>query len=446
MQSNRKNQLGEGVDSFIQSLEAEKESRYPAWVGDFRHKALDDLRRIGFPSKKDEDWKYTDLSPVVTSSFHFSKEHSLPQNCCYNRFHGLSGQEIELVFINGIFCREVSSRALSSAGIKIKNLRQAMQDDDPRVRQYLEKSREITPDAFGLLNQAFFQDGIFIEIEENTRFQPWIHFIFFSTSSDNFFTSFPANIIVVGKGASGRIFESYVSFSLNQYFTNNLTTVFLEEGASLMHGKIQAESFLSFHIGTTRVIQQKHSRFDSFSFLFGGDIVRHNLEIQHQGEEAQTYLNGLYALKGRQHFDTRTLLDHQQPRGFSRQLYKGILGETARAVFNGKIHVRKAAQKTDSSQTNKNLLLEKTCRVDTQPQLEIEADDVKCSHGAAVGQLNEEELFYLLSRGIPRHMALEMLLHGFADEIISRLENETQREMIRNLLSGNIFSKIKTDF
>ncbi|MBN2143937.1 MAG: Fe-S cluster assembly protein SufD [Candidatus Aureabacteria bacterium] len=432
-------------DDFIRSYEATwQEVLVPEWVRSCRSESLERLKMMGFPSKKSEDWKYTDLTPIVNGAFHFSKEHSLPQNCCYNRFHGLSGQEIELVFINGVFSKEISTTARSFPGIRIRTLRQAMLENDGMLKQCLERINQ-TGDSFSLLNQAFFQDGIFLEVEADCRFQPWIHLVFFSTSSDNFFASFPANFLVVGQGASVRIFESYVSFSQNQYFTNSMTSVFLEEGASLMLGIIQAESFHSFHICSTRVIQEKRSRFDSFSFLFGGDIVRHNLDILQQGEQAQSYLNGLYALKGRQHFDTKVVIDHQRTGGISRQLYKGILGETARSVFNGQIHVRKSAQKTDAFQLNKNLLLNTRCRVDTKPQLEIETDDVKCSHGAAVGQLNEEELFYLLSRGISRSQAVEILLHGFADEVISRLENETQREMIRNLLSGNIFSKIKVD-
>ena len=245
----------------------------------------------------------------------------------------------------------------------------------------------------------------------------------------------PRSLIIVGESAQAEILESHISTAAHFYFSNALTDILVNQNANLKYYKAQSEGPKAYHIGTTRVLQGQGSQFESFSFSIGAKLTRNNLNIFLNGEGSSAVLNGLYAVSDSQHVDNHTSVDHRPPRCVSNQLYKGILDGSATAAFNGKIFVRRIAQQTNSYQLNKNLLLGKGCQVNTKPQLEIFADDVRCTHGATIGQLNEEELFYLESRAIPKNLAVKMLARGFVDDILSKLTNVEIHKRFENLLT-----------
>ncbi len=248
----------------------------------------------------------------------------------------------------------------------------------------------------------------------------------------------PRSLIVLGRDSQVSVVESYVAPDSDIYLTNAVTDIVVGEGARLDHYKLQHESPRAFHIGRARVSQQRDSRFASCSIAFGGRLVRNDVHAVLRGEGAECALNGLFVIGGQQHSDTHTVVDHAAPHGTSRQLYKGVLDGRARGVFNGRIVVRPGAQKTDAHQTNKNLLLADGVEVDSKPQLEIFADDVKCSHGAADGQLAAEALFYLKSRGLDEAAARALLTYGFASEVLARIPDATIRTRLEGLLAARL--------
>ena len=284
------------------------------------------------------------------------------------------------------------------------------------------------------MNQALFLDGALIQVEKNAVIEPLVHVIHVTSGILPDTVLFPRSFISVGEAAKVNILESHICFEPVGYLANAVTDMRIASNASVGYCKAQVESHQAVHIGTTRIWQEAGSWLDAFSFTHGGQMVRNNLSIFLKGEGAHTVMNGLYAIDGSQHVDNHTLLDIQQPDCTSFQLYKGLLMAKSRAVFNGKIYVHPVAQKTNAYQLNKHLLLGQDARVDTKPQLEIFADDVKCSHGATIGQLREEEIFYLQSRGIEPKMAVQLLSKGFIDDIINTIKTEAIRGKLNRLL------------
>jgi len=292
-------------------------------------------------------------------------------------------------------------------------------------------------DLFAAWNTAFFQDAAVLRIpDHHIEAQP-VNLIFVNTG-DADTASFPRALVIMGKQSQATIIESHFSFSEERYLSSAISEVFLEEGAHLQHIKIQRESAKSFHIASTQVHQEKNSSYSSFFLTFGAVLSRENLGVQLDGIGGDCTLNGLYLIGSNQHTDHHTTIDHAKPHGTSRELYKGILNTGARAVFNGKIIVRKDAQKTDAEQTNRNLLLSEGARVNSTPQLEILADDVKCRHGATIGHLDEEAMFYLRSRGLAESYAQTLLMKGFLQEVTSRVSSEEIQTMLNQLLDSRL--------
>lgn len=417
-----------GLDEYKQGLNGSA----PSWLTTLRSRALEQFSRTGIPSVKDEEWKYTNIAPLAKREFSFARKGELKEQDAFRQY--CRTDEINLVLVNGIFQPQLSSVQNLPKGVTVLTIKQAVQSREAELRELLGKHETDAGTPFIALNTALMDDGVFVKIDDKTIFEQLIHIVHIASGESNI-VSAPRTLIVVGKSAEATVMESHIGFDKTLvYFTNALTDMFLAENAVLHYTKSQGESPEAFHIGSTRVWQERNSNLDSFSLMVGALITRNNLNVVVDGQGCNSTLDGLYSLNGNQHVDNHTAVDHKQPNCVSNQLYKGILNGASRAVFNGKIFVRQIAQQTNSYQLNKNLLLGKDCRVDTKPQLEIFADDVKCTHGATIGQLNEDELFYLQTRSIPRRKAIVMLSHGFVDDLLNTIKSESVHRKLDLLL------------
>lgn len=413
-----------------------------AWFDRLRRNAMERFGESGFPSVKDEEWKYTNVAPIARMDF---KPASSPKVAIEQEIVDLGvveARESQLVFVNGVFRGELSSVTALPSEVVAINLSEAIVD--PRYSElawkHLAQESDYVAGGFIALNTAMMSDGAFVLIPKDVEVKAPLHLLF--VADDSQAASFPRVLIIAEENSSALVIENYVSTGDAQYFTNAAVEVVLKDGARLEHYKVQRESIEAFHIATTAVDLGAAARYDATTITFGAELSRHDINVTLDREGAECWVDGLYIVTTGQHADTHSLIDHRKPHCTSHQLYKGILDGKSRAVFNGKIFVRHDAQKTDAMQTNKNLLLSNEARVDTKPQLEILADDVKCAHGAAVGQINEDELFYLETRGIHGELARNLLTYGFAEEVIGKIKIDSIRtqldEAVLNRLNANL--------
>jgi Fe-S cluster assembly protein SufD len=342
-----------------------------------------------------------------------------------------------LVVVDGRFSPELSSLASLPAGVAVQDLKSALSVEGDTLERHLTRVASVVDQPFVALNTAFVEDGAFVSIAPKTIVANPIHLLFVSTGdADAATVSHPRVLIVAGEGSQSQVVEGYVGTDGRRYFTNAVTEVVTEASAIVDHYKVQQESSTAFHVGSMSVGAARASTFSSHSLSLGGQLVRNDVVARLGGEGAECTLNGLYLAGGTTLVDNHTTIDHAMPHCASHEVYKGILRDKARAVFNGKIIVRPDAQKTDAKQTNKALLLSDDAQINTKPELEIFADDVKCTHGAAVGQLDEDALFYLRARGLPLAEATHMLIQAFAGDIVQRVKVPTLRaELARVLLA-----------
>ncbi|MBI1978350.1 MAG: Fe-S cluster assembly protein SufD [Candidatus Omnitrophica bacterium] len=412
----------------------------PSWLTHLRKTAIERFSNLGFPTAQNEYWKYTNVAPIAETRFDFVPNQTLPE---------ISIQQLEtfmfghpewprLVFVNGKYLESLSSQTSQTDHLRISNLRSVLGSGSKVFESYLARIASFEENSFAALNTALMDDGAFIYIPEGKVLDKPIHLMFVSLTQNGALTSQPRTLIVAGKNSKVRVIESYASLCGGSYFTNAVTEVFVGENASVEHYKLQRESERAFHIGTTEAYQSTGSKLASFSIDLGGKLVRNNLTVGLHEEGSECELNGLYYVSGEEHVDNTTFIDHPKPCGVSRQLYKGLISGKGRAVFFGKVYVHKNAHHTDAAQTNKNLLLSEGATVDTRPQLEILNDDVKCTHGAAVGQLDEEMIFYLKTRGIGDREAERLLSYGFAREVIERVRIEAVRTELDRLLLARL--------
>ena len=419
----------DGVDRYLQSTD----EPLPSWLKQLREQSLTKFNQLGVPTTHDEDWKYTNIAPVVKRKYTLVQDGNFSEKEQLSPY--LDPREINIVLVNGIFSSELSNLKGLPKGIRILTWQEALTNAETDLSQYFNTHEINKGTAFAALNQALANDGVVIKIEDKTIVENLIHIVSVTSFSGPDLITFPRTLILAGKSSEATVLESYLAFSNRlTYFSNALTEIFLAENAILHYCKAQSESLNAFHIGATQVMQERNSHLDTFSLVVGSSIARNNLDVIANGEGTQTTLNGLYCINGRQLADNHTSVDHRLPNCTSTQLYKGLLNGESHAVFNGKIFVRPIAQKTNSYQLNKNLILGKDCRVDTKPQLEIFADDVKCTHGATIGQLNEDEIFYLQTRSIPKQKAINMLARGFVDEILNTINNAAIRRKLNKML------------
>ncbi|MDO8501900.1 MAG: Fe-S cluster assembly protein SufD [Gemmatimonadaceae bacterium] len=398
----------------------------PGWLRDFRRSAMAQFESKGFPTMKDEDWHFTSVAPIAERTFGVAHPGAPVSADVLKRFaHGQDWHTF--VFVNGWL--ESSADSLPS-GVTVGGLADAIENSAELVERHLGKLATAESGAFTALNAARATDGAVIRIAADAVVDKPIHLLFISDSGAEGAAVHTRNLVFAERHSQCTLIESYVSVGGDSYFTNAVTEVYVADGARLGHYKLQTESRNAFHVGTVQVHQSRDSRYESFSFATGAKLSRTNVYTTLAGDAAEAVLNGLYMVDGSQHVDHQTRIEHVAPNCPSHELYKGILDGNSHGVFNGKVYVHPEAQKTDGKQTNNNLLLSDAARIDTKPQLEIFADDVKCTHGATVGRLDDTALFYMRSRGIEPAQAKRLLTYAFAADVLEKIELEPLRESL----------------
>ena len=421
----------EQVEAYLSLFEEpRKESRGndPAWLEGLRQAAIERFGELGFPTARLEAWKYTNLGALSSATF----EPALPataESVARARwpFPDLLGSR--LVFVNSRFSPELSSTANLPSGVTAGSLASAVQSG--ALEEHLGRHATFADAPFIALNTAFFEDGAFIRVPRGVVLEEPILALFVSTGFDRPTMTHPRNLILAERESQAVLAEVYIGLGERVYFTNPVTEIVAEENSHLEYVKVQQEGPRAFHIAALQARQERSSNLSMFSIALGAGLDREDLTVVLDGEGSDALLNGLYVETGEQHVDNYTTLDHAKPHCNSRELYKGVLDGKSTGVFHGRIIVRPDAQKTDAKQSNKNLLLSEDAVINTKPQLEIYADDVKCTHGATVGQVDSEAVFYLRSRGIALGDARAMLTLAFANEILGRMKTRYLAEQLR---------------
>ena len=410
----------------------------PGWLRKLREAGIASFEKLGFPTARNEDWKYTSIGPLAATIFERGEYSGNDTKAvAADAIHTLSFADSacnRLVFVNGVSSNELSGLHGLPAGARVESLANALQRDDDVLRAHLSRYVRYQEHSFVALNTAFIEDGALVLIPRGVVVEEPIYLVFVSTGQYGPVVSHPRNLIVAGEGSQARIVEIHIGAGSGSYFANAVTEIFGGEGASIDHYLLQREGDEGFHIGTLEAQLSRQCNFSANSITLAGLLVRNDVHVVLNGEGSECSLNGLYLVDGKQHVDNHTEIEHCMPRAKSRELYKGILSGSARGVFNGKILVHKAAQKSDARQTNKNLVLSENAVINTKPQLEIHADDVKCSHGSTVGQLDRDALFYLRSRGIGSAEAQSLLCYAFASEVVSKVKIATMRAQLDDYL------------
>jgi len=395
----------------------------PEWLESIRRSAMDRFGRTGFPSARDEEWRFTPIAPIAQGTWRPAAGTGVAvgQRELAPFVFG-HADWTTLVFVNGVYADSLSSAGRRPAGVRAIGLAEAIRTDGALLERHLSRHAPIEGSPFTALNTAMLREGGVVQVGAGVDLAEPIHLLFVSTAEAAGTVAHPRNLIVIERGARASIVESYVTLAPGEsYWTNPVTEVAVAEGAWVEHTRIQRESERAYHVGLTHVDQQRDSHYRSFSLAMGAAMSRHNLHVRLNDENIETLMYGLYVTRGDQVADTHTAIYHDQPNCRSWEVYKGILDGRSRGVFNGKVLVRPEAQKTDAKQTNRNLLLSDLARVDTKPQLEIFADDVKCTHGATVGRLDDLARFYARSRGLPAAAADRLLTYAFAAEVVDEV-------------------------
>lgn len=407
------------------------------WLRKLRDDAFARFCEVGFPTTHDEDWRFTNVSAIAKTPFRLA---ATTNEVCKNDFDAwaLPGAACRLVFVDGRFVRELSSTA-SKKGVTVASLADELNSNPSSLEPHLGRYLNIERDAFAALNTAFAADGAFIHIRKGVVLEQPIHLLFVSTASDAPTMTHPRNLIVAEEQAQLAVVEDYVSLGSAVAFCNTATELLAAESAVVSHYMLEREDTQAFNISTLRIQQGRSANVATHSVLLGGGLVRNNVHPVLAGEGAECLINGLFIGNGRQHLDNYMLVEHASPHCDSRQFYNGILDGQSHGVFHGRIIVHKDAQKTDAKQTNRNLLLSDDAQIDTKPQLEIYADDVKCTHGATIGQIDETALFYLRSRGIDECSARKLLLLAFANECLDRMKEDGVRSHLQKLINRHLF-------
>jgi Fe-S cluster assembly protein SufD len=413
-----------------------KGTQQPAWVFPLRKSGLARFAELGLPTIKQEDWRFTNVAPIIELPFKPALQPSQsgadPATVTGSTFGSLTANR--LVFLNGHYSSDLSSLQPENAGVVICSLGQALVQLPELLERHLSYQAQGSQNPFTALNTAFFQDGGFVHVPPGKSLRAPVHLLFLSTSVEPGTTSHPRNLVIAERDSHLTVLESYLSTVDAPHFTNAVTELVVGEGAHLEHAKFQDESVSAYHIAAIHADLKRRSNFISHSIALGARLSRNDIRTTLAGEGVECVLNGLYLTRGDQLADHHMIVDHAQPRCNSHEYYNGILDGRSKGVFHGRILVQQVAQKTDAKQTNKNLLLSEAATVDTKPQLEIYADDVKCTHGATVGQLNDESVFYLRARGLDLETARRMLIHAFGGEIIDRVRHQPAREALDRLV------------
>jgi Fe-S cluster assembly protein SufD len=429
-----------------ETMQAEDRGALPAWVLRLRESALERFEQIGLPTTDVEDWKYTNVAPIAKGGFVPVATDSQSELSAEAVAEFIAPEaSSRLVFVNGVYRAEFSSVEKLPVGVVVANLREALTGEHEFVmRSHLARPTETEIDGLNALNAAFLgSSGALIYLPKGAQVEAPIQLLFLAVKAAQPAAIFPRVLVVAERESAATLIESYASPEESLSFTNSLVEVFVGENARVTHYKVQRESERAFHIATTNAELGRSGVYDLTTITLGAQLSRHGLNIKLAHEGAECWADGLYLVGTGQHADTHSLIDHVSPHCTSHQLYKGILDGKSRAVFNGKVFVHKDAQKTDAMQSNKNLLLSNEARVDTKPQLEIYADDVKCAHGATVGQLEEEELFYLVSRGLHTDLARNLLTYGFAEELVEKIKIESIKRQLDEAILNRLHARLE---
>jgi Fe-S cluster assembly protein SufD len=394
---------------------------------------------VGFPSTHDEDWRFTNVSAIAQTAFRLTRNGRARLSQQELEPYRVPGVSCQLVFVNGRFARELSSLGKLPDGVKVSSLAGEISSNPEAIEAHLGRYLDIRRDAFCALNTAFVEDGAYVHIPRGTLVEEPICLLFVSTGDDAPSMSHPRNLIVAEENSQATFVEDYVSLDGGTMFCNTVTELVAGDHTVLAHYMIEREHKEAFNISTLRIQQGRSANVVSHSVLLGGALVRNNVHPVLAGEGGECLINGLFIGDGHQHLDNYMLVEHASPRCGSRQFYNGILDGHAHGVFHGRIIVHKDAQKTDAKQTNRNLLLSDDAQIDTKPQLEIYTDDVKCTHGATIGQIEGDALFYLRSRGIDEVSARKLLLFAFASECLDRMKQGPVRKHVEGLINECLF-------
>ena len=432
------------LDTYLESFDAFQKGaagHNPPWLRSLRENAFARFCQVGFPTTRDEDWRFTNLSAIWDTPFRLAPDRVRLSSRDLHPWQ-MEAASCQLVFVNGRFSAELSSRGNLPAGIRVRSLAQQIAENPAEIEHHLGAYLDTRRDAFCALNTAFAEDGAYIHIHRGAVLPAPIHLLFVSAGDGAALMTHPRNLIVAEEASQAAILEDYVSLCGSNggvaALSNTATELVAHDNAIVAHYLIEREDARAFNVSTLRIQQARNANVASHSLLLGGALVRNNVHPVLAGEGGECLINGLFIGSGRQHLDNYMYVEHAKPHCSSRQFYNGILDGQAHGVFHGRIIVHQDAQKTDAKQTNRNLLLSDDAQIDTKPQLEIYADDVKCTHGATIGQIEEDALFYLRSRGIDEASARKLLLFAFASECLGRMKEEPARSFTEKLINGSL--------
>jgi Fe-S cluster assembly protein SufD len=408
----------------------------PAWLEELRERAIQRFNDVGFPDTKQEEWRSTNVAPIARTPFVFAQpEQDVSRIDSARRFSLGREAACEIVFVNGHYAPSLSRLSKLQRGLAIGSLRDVLASDDHVLRARLGSLADIDANPFVALNTGFIRDGAYLHLERGATIKGPIHLLFVSTAGQAPAAAHPRVLIVAQDNVEAQVVESYVG-SDGVYFTNAVTEIVLGRDCRIDHCKLQQESPEAYHVATMQVHLAESANFVSHAATLGARLSRNDLNCVMAGERAYATLNGLVLIKGNQHCDNHTLLDHASPNCPSHELYKHVLADKASGVFKGKILVRQPAQKTDSKQTSKTLLLSDDAVMNSQPALEIYADDVKCTHGSTTGPVDEDMVFYLRSRGVGIEAARHLLTYAFAADVTRRIKVEPVRRRLEDYMAA----------
>jgi Fe-S cluster assembly protein SufD len=410
-----------------------------SWLRELREGAFARFCEVGFPTTRMEDWRFTNVSPIAQAGFQLARNGSSLVSKQQIEPYRIEGSACLLVFVNGHFAPELSALPKLPAGVRVDSLARQIAECPRDIETHLGRYLNTHRDPFCALNTAFLEDGAYVSIRRGTVMEAPIHLLFVSAGQSTPLMNHPRNLVVAEDGSQIAVVEEYVSLDNTVGFCNSATELVAGDDTIVSHTMIERENTEAFNTSTLRIQQGRNANVASHSVLIGGALVRNNVHPVLAGEGGECLINGLFIGSGHQHLDNYMLVEHAGPHTGSRQFYNGILDQHAHGVFHGRIVVHKDAQKTDAKQTNRNLLLSNDAQIDTKPQLEIFADDVKCTHGATIGQIEEDALFYLRSRGIGEVSARQLLLLAFASECLERMKDWSTRAHVEALIHGCIF-------
>ena len=402
-----------------------------------RQQGLVKLGQIGFPTTRDENWRYTNIKPLLKQAFNIVTQPQADVSVEQVNAFDIDGfDRLRIVLIDGQYNSELSALTLPQ-GLSLKSLSQVLTDEPKHAAKYINQLLPQDTHGFMELNTAFMGNGIWLEVDEGANIEQPIELMFISTGQENSLVQ-PRNILIANANSQVKVVERYLSLNDNKTMTNSISEIYCAQSSNLEHVRVQQESRSTNHISGTFIKLEKDSHFSTSTITLGANLTRNDLRCQISGSGSHSNMYGLYGANQRQHVDNFTQVEHQVANCTSDELYKGVLDDRSRAVFHGRIYVAQDAQQTDAYQNNRTLLLSRDAEIDTKPQLEIYADDVKCSHGATIGQLNEEYLFYLQARGVERSKARRMLTFAFVKEALGAISIEPLKTYLEDQLDQQL--------